>query len=127
GIMGVSIEKGIPPCSEPTDLSASNLTENSADLSWTNDGNLFDIEWGVSGFVQGSGTMASDLSTTTHNLSGLTADTEYEFYVRQDCTVNESSWVGPFLFTTLSVCEEVFDLSASNITTASADLSWTSN
>src|SRR5690606_21458618 len=51
-VMGVSIEKGIPACVVPTDLTASNLTENSADLSWTSDGTLFDIEWGVSGFTQ---------------------------------------------------------------------------
>src|SRR5690606_1045431 len=28
----------------------------------------------------------------------------YQFYVRQDCTVNESDWAGPFSFTTLPQC-----------------------
>ena len=62
---------------------------------------MFDIEWGVSGFTQGSGTEVNNLTTTTHNLSGLSANTQYEFYVRKNCTVNESEWVGPFGFTTL--------------------------
>src|SRR5690606_38568956 len=126
-VMGVSIEKGIPACVVPTDLTASNLTENSADLSWTSDGTLFDIEWGVSGFTQGSGTVVADLETTTHNLSGLSANTEYQFYVRQNCTVNQSIWVGPITFTTLAICPEPTDLTASNITENSAYLSWTSN
>src|SRR5690606_11280849 len=90
-----------PLCTAPTNLSATNITTDSATLSWTSDGNLFDIEWGAQGFTQGSGTEVNNVGTTTYNLSGLVANTTYDFYVRQNCTINQCTWVGPFTFITL--------------------------
>src|SRR5690606_12802730 len=89
-----------PPCDAPTNLSISNVTSVSATLGWTSDGSLFDVEWGVTGFTPGSGTTVTDITTNSYNLTSLSSNTQYQFYVRQDCTLNESDWVGPFSFTT---------------------------
>src|SRR5690606_20292603 len=85
-------------------LTATNITSVSATLGWTSDGNNFDIEWGTQGFTQGSGTLVTDIATNSYNLTNLDYNTQYQFYIRQDCTVNESDWAGPFSFTTLPQC-----------------------
>src|SRR5690606_16128662 len=92
------------PCDAPTNLTATNITSVSATLGWTSDGNNFDIEWGTQGFTQGSGTLVTDIATNSYNLTNLDYNTQYQFYIRQDCTVKESDWAGPFSFTTLTQC-----------------------
>ena len=89
-----------PDCMPPTELGATIETMTEADLFWTSDGDLFDIEWGEAGFDQGDGTTVTDIDETTYSLDNLTPDTEYEFYVRQDCGTSDSLWAGPFLFFT---------------------------
>src|SRR5690606_32647453 len=105
------------PCDAPTNLTATNITSVSATLGWTSDGNNFDIEWGTQGFTQGSGTLVTDIATNSYNLTNLDYNTQYQFYIRQDCTVKESDWAGPFSFTTLPQCP------AGNVTlTSQADI-----
>src|SRR5690606_12016608 len=55
-------------------------------------------------FTQGSGTLVTDIATNSYNLTNLDYNTQYQFYIRQDCTVKESDWAGPFSFTTLPQC-----------------------
>lgn len=93
-------------CEVPTALTASNITANTTDLSWTSEGSTFDISWGTGAFDAEDGTIVSLANGGT--LSGLTAQTTYQYYVRQNCGVGDvSMWVGPFGFTT--ACE-AFDL-----------------
>ena len=90
-------------CPAPLGLTANNITATSANLAWTDSAgvSLWDIEWDIAGFTQGAGTMIPGTSTNPHNLTGLTASTSYEFYVRADCSGSGTSiWVGPFSFTT---------------------------
>ncbi len=80
----------MPSCIAPTDLSVSSVTADSAELSWTSDGTLFNIEYGPSGFTQGDGT--SDTSTTaSYDLSGLNSGSAYDVYVQTDCGSGETS------------------------------------
>ncbi|MFA7444823.1 MAG: GEVED domain-containing protein, partial [Flavobacteriaceae bacterium] len=93
----------IPACPAPTNLAVTGLTYESADLSWVSSGSLFDIEWGVAGFTPtgNPSTGLSGLTATSQTLTGLTAETHYEFYVRRDCdTDGTSTWAGPFAFYT---------------------------
>ncbi|WP_245935045.1 T9SS-dependent choice-of-anchor J family protein [Breznakibacter xylanolyticus] len=90
-------------CPFPEDLSATDLTTSSALLSWIEmqTADLWDIEWGQIGFVQGNGTIVEDVSSNPYLLEGLSAATMYDFYVRSKCSLTEqSSWVGPFTFMT---------------------------
>src|SRR5690606_13278398 len=50
------------------------------------------------------GTTVTGITANSYNLTNLDCNTQYQFYIRQDCTVNESDWAGPFSFTTLSQC-----------------------
>ena len=66
-------------------------------------------------------------TTKPFALTGLNSGTSYEFYVRSDCGGSTSSWVGPFQFQTDPTCEDPSNLTASNFTSSSAELSWTEN
>lgn len=91
------------PCLDPSNLSISNITDTTADISWTENGTAteWEIEYGPQGFAQGSGTLIPDNDGTLgESLSGLTHTTQYEVYVRSLCTGQQSSWVGPVGFTT---------------------------
>ena len=95
-------------CPDLSDISASNITLNSADLSWTVGGSelTWEIEYGLSGFTQGSGTIVN-ISTNPTTLNGLDLETSYDVYIRGNCGANpgedDSNWVGPFSFTTLGL------------------------
>ena len=75
-----------PACPAPENLYTSYVTKTQATLNWTSlyGGQSFQIEYGLAGFVLGTGTT---LTSATNNviISGLTAQTNYQFYVRQYC------------------------------------------
>jgi hypothetical protein len=85
----------------PSGLSATNITSNSADLSWNDvNGTLWNMEYGLAGFQQGSGTLVQNIASSTYALAGLTAGTDYTYYVQTNCGSNNSSWSGPYNFST---------------------------
>ncbi len=101
--------RNVPSCPEPSDLSATNLSLTSTEVGWTEAGTStsWNIEYGVAGFVQGTGTVEVGVTTNPFVLVGLTSDTSYEFYVQAICGPgDESSWTGPFQFFT-GYCESI--------------------
>lgn len=89
-------------CPAPINLGTSNILANSADLYWTENGiaTSWEIEYGTSGFSQGSGTTML-VANDTFNLSGLTPISSTSFFVRAICGPGDTSnWAGPFSFTT---------------------------
>ena len=60
------------------------------------------------------------------SLSGLTPETEYEVQVRNNCggTDGNSKWTKAISFTTASECQLPDQLTATNITSSSATISW---
>ena len=91
-------------CLAPTALTATPLG-NSANLSWTYSGpaTQFAIEYGPTGFTQGTGTIVSPVSNP-HNLTGLTPLTGYTYYVRALCASdNISPWSTSRNFTTTAL------------------------
>ena len=105
---------------KPTDLAASEIGPHSAMLSWTENGEA--TEWVVSYSVNGE--EAEHTATVTENpftLTGLTVDTEY--YVRVRPAGENDKWSkGIYVNTCFAVPTAV---TASNVTTSSADISWT--
>ena len=82
---------------EPSNLNVSNVTENSLDLNWDADPQAtnFEVQYGAKDFVLGTGTTLT-ATTNTVNITGLTYNEQYDFYVRTQCSDENSSWVGPF-------------------------------
>ncbi len=91
-----------PACTPPNSLTASNITSSTADLGWTSTGTetQWDIEYGAQGFTQGAGTTVTGVTSNPYNLTGLSANTAYDFYVRADCGGSTSNWTGPYSFST---------------------------
>jgi hypothetical protein len=110
-----------PPCIPPTFLTASNVTFTTADLSWTSDGSLFDIQWGEAPFEIGSSTEIVGV-TNNYQLSNLESDVKYQYYVRKDCAGDKSSWSGPYTFVTgyCEVSAEYVDNFTSSFSTSGA-------
>jgi subtilisin-like proprotein convertase family protein len=91
-------------CPQPINLSASNISDNSAYLSWVEygDASQWNIEWGVEGFSLGSGTLISGIVNTNYSLDVLNQSTSYSFYVQSDCGSEQSNWSGPYTFVTIT-------------------------
>lgn len=88
-------------CASPANVMTSGITETSANISWIGSGSNYSIQYGVSGFTLGSGTIVSSASTP-YNLTGLNSGTVYSYYIKKLCTApNESIWAGPYNFTTV--------------------------
>lgn len=98
------VEK-VPDCPEPGALSASQVIGTSALISWSAANNAIDynMEYGPSGFAQGTGTIITTPDTFTV-LSGLTTTTSYDVYVQTNCSSDNSVWQGPITFTTTVSC-----------------------
>lgn len=92
----------VSTCSAPSALSASSITPNGAQLSWTTGGaGLWNIQYGPSGFTPGSGTLVKGINTNPYALSGLKSGSAYQYYVQDSCTgLGTSAWVGPYSFST---------------------------
>lgn len=89
-------------CAAPGSLTASSITSSSATLGWFEGGTatVWDIESGVSGFIP-TGVPTAASVTNPYVLGGLSANTTYQYYVRANCGASQSTWTGPFSFTTL--------------------------
>ncbi len=72
-------------CPSPTNVEATNITENSAVISWTQQGDV--TSWDVNYRVAGADSW-NTVSTTSnpHTLVGLTANTSYDVQVIAHCT-----------------------------------------
>lgn len=120
------IWEAIPSCLEPSNLFASQFSQNSASLSWTASASAetaWDIEYGTPGFVLGTGTLVSGVNSNPYLLGGLTENTSYEFYVRAVCGVSDSSvWIGPYEFKTLCTPVSVYAMNFEGQTTGSGNL-----
>ncbi len=86
--------------STPSSLAASNVTQTSVDLSW----NASTDNIGVTGYdVYQDGVNISNVTGTSTSISGLTASTNYSFYViARDAAGNSSSASNTVNVTTLS-------------------------
>lgn len=96
------IINAIQTCLKPQNLTATNTTGNSATLTWTETGSAtsWDIEYGPSGFTQGQGTVVA-ANSNPFTLTGLSASTNYDVYVRANCGSTTSYWSLPTNFATL--------------------------
>ncbi len=114
-------------CITPGQLTATNITATTADLGSASMGSSFELEYGIDGFTQGTGNIMVS-SNNPATVSGLTQNTDYQFYVRNICGAGDTSIVaGPFDFTTLANCPAPSALMTSNATTTTLDFGWTEN
>ncbi|HET8809607.1 MAG TPA: T9SS type A sorting domain-containing protein [Flavobacteriaceae bacterium] len=120
-------------CPSPTNLSLTNTTNQSADISWDFVANASNgYEWFV--FISGdnpstdapiaTGTTAT-VTDTSVSITGLNPQTSYDFYVSANCaTIGSSYLAGPLVFGTFPTPS---GLNIGNSTATSVDVSWIEN
>jgi len=100
------------PCPAPYNVVATGISQTGANIGFTTGGSTHhDFEYGAPGFVLGTGTQVLNQTGNPYALSGLSASTSYDVYVRDNCGLNgNSAWSGPVSFTTLASCNPVTNL-----------------
>ncbi len=130
----VVVSDPAPTCAAATGLFADMITQTSARINFTinSPGDTYTIEWGPVGFVPNTGANTGSLTSITSSpqtISGLTAGTAYDYYVIRQCnTTFTTSAKGNF--TTLNpagVCDAPTNLTATTLTTTSAQVNFTMN
>ena len=82
----------LAPCPVPTLLEVSNITTTTADLAWEDpNGSGWIVEYGLSGFTPGTGTI-EEASGTSFNFVDLLPSTGYDVYVRNNCGDDTSNY-----------------------------------
>lgn len=97
----------LPTCPSPSGLTVSNISQTNVDLAWTSNGaeTSWDIVYGAVGFdIDTEGTIVT-ATTNPFTLTGLTAATNYQVYVRANCGSGDiSNWSSPIQFNT-TICD----------------------
>jgi len=90
-----------PSCARPIQFANTYTTSTEAYFSWTTGGATnWQISYGSVGFSPSSGTIVN-INSNPGNISGLSANTTYEAYIRDSCGTNDlSTWTGPISFKT---------------------------
>ena len=83
-----TLSDACPSCSGIQDLAVSDITSNSVILTWSSDNSS--ATYTVYNMSDTS-VIASGLTTTTYTVTGLTAETNYQFGVAAACSATESS------------------------------------
>ncbi|MDT8346523.1 MAG: fibronectin type III domain-containing protein [Flavobacteriaceae bacterium] len=93
-----------PSCLKPLNLEFVGASDTTATIAWTENGTAtaWEVEYGLVGFAQGTGTIINVTTNPTTTIPGLSPETDYEFYVRADCGAVDglSDWAGPRAFST---------------------------
>ncbi len=94
-------------CTPPVGLPTTNIGATTANLSWSNPtaATAWEVAVQPAGSIIPSGSGLPANTNTNFPVSGLTAGTAYQYWVRSDCGAGLfSPWAGPYLFNS-NVCE----------------------
>ncbi|MDO7873391.1 fibronectin type III domain-containing protein [Hymenobacter sp. ASUV-10] len=116
----------VAPCGVATNLAASNITDTSADISFTPGVN--NTSYVVTYTAAGGSpvTVTPAPAGSPFSLSGLLAGTVYTVSITPTCASGGTSSAATFTFaTTAPPCDPVTNLTSSNVTSTSANISFT--
>ena len=115
-----------PSCQQLSSLIVSGITTNGATLEWNDNYNTGATYTVFRDDAEGRLQVATGLTTTEYPITGLNANTEYNYYVRVDCAGQDgSSDMSGVSFTTL--CLPVTNVSYSNLSANGVTLTWEDN
>ena len=111
-------------CGDVTGLNSSSITNNSATISWAevNGALSYAVDYKLS-TINTWTSLSSSQQTTSANLSGLVANSTYNWRVRSTCNAGNGDSIQAS-FTTLPNCGTPTGLSTTAITGTSATLNW---
>ncbi len=90
-------------CAPPLEISAESTGSTSGTVTWYNDpiSDAWDLAYTPTGQPVANATIVPDLNTNTHTITGLSANTTYDVYIRSKCNGTPTDWSSPISFTTL--------------------------
>ena len=113
-----------PTCPKPTNLTAGTPDAHSVELSWTEKGEA--DQWQIC--INDDETNLIDVNENPYTLTNRVPETAYSVKVRAYCSAeDQSSWSDVVTFTTGIANPAPTDVLADNVTSTSADISWTGN
>ncbi|WP_010522901.1 fibronectin type III domain-containing protein [Aquimarina agarivorans] len=118
-----------PNCASASDFDIDTILARGVELSWSQstDDTNWTLEYGSPGFTIGTGTEISTANSTA-TISNLTPETEYDIYLKTNCTIGGfSDSLGPLTFTTLIACPVPVNFDILSITNNTATLTWNTN
>lgn len=91
----------IPACEAPSVTAATAITSGGFNYNFTCSGctGTYEYSYGTTGFTAGAGTQGT-ATLPSGSVTGLSPNTAYQYYIRQNCGGPLSTWVGPISFTT---------------------------
>ncbi len=114
-----------PSCPDPTSVTATDITETTADIGWTTGGSATS----ATVWVCPTGVAPPDASCISvssagnpETVTGLTGTTDYDAFVQEICGGDMSAVVGPTAFTTLAAAPANDDCGGAIALTVNADL-----
>ena len=114
-----------PACAEPTLLTVSNVTNQTATLSWTA-GEATQASWTVEYKAENAADWtAVNVASTSYTMLGLDPSTRYWVRVKANCSATSFSEYAVADFTTYSACMEPTDLTVANVNGTTVDVAWT--
>ena len=97
------------PCTRVDNVSLASVSQTTATIMWdTTAATSYEVQYGAAGFTVGSGTVISGIVDDTATITGLTANTQYDVYVRGICSPDTGAWSSVFSFRT--ECSEIDSL-----------------
>ncbi len=117
----------LPSCLQVTELGVSNIGDASADLSWT--ANNGETEWTIYYKAEGAEeyTEVANVTENPYTLEGLTASTNYEFYVVANCSETAQSTPSEVYSFTTAMCAVADQCELTFVVTDSYGDSWNGN
>ena len=102
-----------PACAVPENLHATNITDNSISIAFTEPytAKAWEYAYGEEGFDV-SAAEGTPISAITADIAGLDPATTYDIYVRSVIGQDKSEWAGPLTRSTLSTPVKEYDYTA---------------
>jgi hypothetical protein len=116
----------VPVCGDATGLTASSITNTTANVSWTAVSSAvnYDVDYKLSTATAWTNAATATTSTSV-GISGLTQGSLYDYRVRANCSGGSGNYVQAQFTTTIpATCNAPTGLASSAITTTGATVSW---
>lgn len=120
----LAIVGNLQPCLPPSQMSFSNISTTTADVSWPGATGSAEVEVVLAGQAQGTGTLYPNASSPL-SLTGLSPGTTYDVYIREICGSVSSTWLDSNFTTTLCPLVTAGFTNANNLLQVNFDASGT--
>ena len=121
----MAIDTAVSGCVRPRNMVVSNLTYNSATLTWDgcNDAVNYEICYGTTNNLATYQDSASAVYGVNYYFDNLLDSTTYYVWVRSLCPTDTTAWTS-FSFTTQVACARVLNASIDSVSETAATVSW---